>query len=263
MQIGKEGWDCKSLGGVVLSQEGDCPNNMVLQTACRCLRQVQKHKDEKALIYLNEFNAKKLTDQLTQEQKMSIDEFQKGEREKLIEVQRFDRTKRLNLPPIDFYQLKLTFQSSTTQKANPSKAIKLLKPTKQEIIIEEKDFNESLLSAKTIQRQGKERADFNQWLYEIIKESFHTLAMQDLKPFEKTLKNLFDKITLKENDKTYFNPDFDRKSLESSIRKAFCDKREFQAKNELIPQNANLLIASKFISPIFVEDSNPLSHSKT
>lgn len=256
VQIGKEGWDCKSLGGVVLSQEGDCPNNMVLQTACRCLRQVQKHKDEKALIYLNEFNAKKLTDQLTQEQKMSIDEFQKGEREKLIEVQRFDRTKRLNLPPIDFYQLKLTFQSSTTQKANPSKAIKLLKPTKQEIIIEEKDFNESLLSAKTIQRQGKERADFNQWLYEIIKESFHTLAMQDLKPFEKTLKNLFDKITLKENDKTYFNPDFDRKSLESSIRKAFCDKREFQAKNELIPQNANLLIASKFISPIFVEDSN-------
>ncbi len=35
VQIGKEGWDCRSLTGVILSQEGDCPRNMVLQTSCR------------------------------------------------------------------------------------------------------------------------------------------------------------------------------------------------------------------------------------
>ena len=35
-QIGKEGWNCKSLTGVILSQEGDCPRNMILQTTCRC-----------------------------------------------------------------------------------------------------------------------------------------------------------------------------------------------------------------------------------
>lgn len=34
VQIGKEGWDCKSLTGIILSQEGDCPKNMVLQTSC-------------------------------------------------------------------------------------------------------------------------------------------------------------------------------------------------------------------------------------
>ena len=78
--------------------------------------------------------------------------------------------------------------------------------------------------------------------------------MHDLTPFEKPLKKLFDTITLKENDKLYFNLDFDRKALESSIRKAFCDKRKFHIQKELIPQSASLLIASKLTSPICVEN---------
>ena len=53
VQIGKEGWDCRSLTGIILSQEGDCPKNMVLQTSCRCLRQVVKSNVETAIIYLN------------------------------------------------------------------------------------------------------------------------------------------------------------------------------------------------------------------
>lgn len=254
VQIGKEGWDCKSLSGVVLSQEGDCPKNMVLQTACRCLRQVQKHKDEKALIYLNEFNAKKLAEQLSQEQKMSIEEFQKGEEKKLIEIKRYDRTKRLHLSSIDFYQLKLIFENSTTKSANPAKSLNSIEPIENSFIIREQDLENQVLNTEIQKREAKEEAYFNLWLYEIIKESFHTLTMQDLKHFENPLKKLFDTITLKENDRLYFNPDFDRKALESSIRKAFCNKREFQIQKELIPQKASLLIASKFKSPIFVEN---------
>ena len=34
VQIGKEGWDCRSLTGVILSQTGDSPKNMVLQKMC-------------------------------------------------------------------------------------------------------------------------------------------------------------------------------------------------------------------------------------
>ncbi|RDU61387.1 DEAD/DEAH box helicase [Helicobacter sp. MIT 14-3879] len=254
VQIGKEGWDCKSLSGVVLAQEGDCPKNMVLQTACRCLRQVQKYKNEKALIYLNEFNAKKLAEQLAQEQRMSIEEFQKGEEKKLIEIKRYDRTKRLHLSPIDFYQLKLIFSNSITKSTNPSECLKSLKPTKDSLIIKEQDLNNKVLNISIGQRQSKEEAYFNLWLYKIIKESFHTLNLQDLKPFKNLLKELFNKITLKENDKLYFNPDFDRKALESSIRKAFCDKRELQIQKELIPQSASLLIASKFKSSVFADN---------
>ena len=57
VQIGKEDWDCRSLTGIILSQEGDCPKNMVLQTSCRCLRQVEKDMPETALIYLNDTNS--------------------------------------------------------------------------------------------------------------------------------------------------------------------------------------------------------------
>lgn len=74
VQIGKEGWDCKSLTGIILSQEGDCPRNMVLQTSCRCLRQVVKGAPESALIYLNDSNAEKLNAQLMQQHHITLKE---------------------------------------------------------------------------------------------------------------------------------------------------------------------------------------------
>ncbi|MCA1632835.1 MAG: DEAD/DEAH box helicase family protein, partial [Acidobacteria bacterium] len=64
VQIGKEGWDCRSLTGVILSQKGDCPTNMVLQTSCRPLRQVVKGDYETAGVWLNADNAKLLDKQL-------------------------------------------------------------------------------------------------------------------------------------------------------------------------------------------------------
>lgn len=75
VQIGKEGWDCRSLTGIILSQEGDCPTKMVLQTSCRCLRQVIKNGQETALIYLNESNAEKLNMQLERQHHISLKEF--------------------------------------------------------------------------------------------------------------------------------------------------------------------------------------------
>ena len=78
VQIGKEGWDCRSLTGIILSQEGDCPKNMVLQTSCRCLRQVVKGMPETALIYLNESNAEKLNAQLEQQHRISLKELQEA-----------------------------------------------------------------------------------------------------------------------------------------------------------------------------------------
>ena len=74
VQIGKEGWDCRSLTGVILAQRGDSPTNMVLQTTCRCLRQVDRGQHETALIWLNEDNVKYLDKQLQEEQQTSVQE---------------------------------------------------------------------------------------------------------------------------------------------------------------------------------------------
>jgi type III restriction enzyme len=102
VQIGKEGWDCRSLTGIILSQEGDCPKNMVLQTACRCLRQVQKTALETALIYLNNSNAEKLNAQLLKQHHISLKEFCEADHHK-VSLSRYDRTDHLHLPKVDFY----------------------------------------------------------------------------------------------------------------------------------------------------------------
>lgn len=54
--------------------KGACPTNMVLQTSCRCLRQVVRHEHETALIWLNAFNAEKLNRQLLQQQNITLRE---------------------------------------------------------------------------------------------------------------------------------------------------------------------------------------------
>ncbi|MDR3305387.1 MAG: DEAD/DEAH box helicase family protein, partial [Clostridiales Family XIII bacterium] len=110
VQIGKEGWDCRSLTGIILSQEGDCPKNMVLQTSCRCLRQVVRNAPETALIYLNESNADKLNAQLEQQHHISLKEFSSADNTKET-IKRYDRTAYLKLPPVRFYQLKIHFDT--------------------------------------------------------------------------------------------------------------------------------------------------------
>lgn len=118
VQIGKEGWDCRSLTGIILSQEGDCPTNMVLQTSCRCLRQIQKGVSETALIYLNESNAKTLNLQLEQQHHISIQEFERGNPVTLTAVLRYDRTGYLKLPKLDFYQLKIQYKTLIIDEAS-------------------------------------------------------------------------------------------------------------------------------------------------
>lgn len=107
VQIAKEGWDCRSLTGVILSQKGDCSQTMVLQTSCRCLRQVTKGVgDETAYIALNDSNASKLATQLRETQRADLDTFQTGSGG--ILVARRSRMGTLTVPPIDAYQFALS-----------------------------------------------------------------------------------------------------------------------------------------------------------
>jgi len=69
--IGTEGWDCRSLTGVVLPRK-ETTKNFVLQTTCRCLREVEKAKNEKALIFLGEENYEILNAQLKENYQLTI-----------------------------------------------------------------------------------------------------------------------------------------------------------------------------------------------
>lgn len=77
--VGTEGWDCKSLTSVVLPRQ-DSARNFVLQTSCRCLREVVNASKEKALIYLDDTNFEILDNELNVNFHLSIADL-KGKKE--------------------------------------------------------------------------------------------------------------------------------------------------------------------------------------
>lgn len=252
VQIGKEGWDCRSLTGIILSQEGDCPQNMVLQTSCRCLRQVEKGTPETALIYLNNSNAEKLNAQLKQQHHISLKELTEANSEKKV-LKRYDRTGYLKLPEIDFYQLRVNYQTLQLEAANPSRDIPnsgkgaLL----AQGIVKTTDLT---MEVKSITVDETERgtipATFSAWLLEIVKGSFGMLSMSELKIHENALREIFQTITYTDGTTRYYSSKYDRKVVEANVRKAFCDRRSFSTTEELIPQRSSLLKIENFTPTI-------------
>lgn len=268
VQIGKEGWDCRSLTGIILSQEKDCSQKMVLQTSCRCLREVSSAKDENALIYLNVQNYKYLDEQLQKQQHITIDEFQKkSKRGETVTLNRYDRTDYLQLPKMDFYQLHVNYSEETTTTATP-------KTTNQEISVSaetakvqnrietEWKITTSGLECVTTQvdekEHGTEHANFNQWLYQISKESFGNLSMQDLLAQADALTKVFATITYKTDEGDLrFSSHFNIAVVNANIRKAFYDKRILKVTDELIGEKAELVHISN------IKDFSPIEIAKT
>ena len=252
VQIGKEGWDCRSLTGIILSQEGDCPKNMVLQTSCRCLRQVEKGAPETALIYLNDTNAEKLNAQLHQQHRISLKEFQAGGAGSQT-LKRYDRTKYLKLPKIDFYQLRVNYVTQQLEAANPVRDIPNAdKDSKlSQAVVKTTDLT---MKTQKIQVDDEERgtvpASFSAWLMVIVKGSFGTLTMSQLKPHEDELRVLFNAITYERDGSRCYSSKYDRHVVEANVRKAFCDRRSFTTTEELIPQESSLLNIANFTATV-------------
>ncbi len=248
VQIGKEGWDCRSLTGIILSQEGDCPKNMVLQTSCRCLRQVIKGTPETALVYLNSGNAEKLNAQLMQQQHISLKEFASADNNP-IEIKRYNRTAYLKLPKIDFYQLRIRFDTVVAEQTTDTAAEieKMSTVAKRENIIKTTDLSMETIETEVVAVEtGTEQATFATWLYGVAKGSFGFITMADLNKHTEVLQAVFRRITYKKDGIRYYSSLFDRKMVESSIRKAFYEKRDFTTLEELIPEEASLLNIANF-----------------
>lgn len=259
VQIGKEGWDCRSLTGIILSQEGDCPKNMVLQTSCRCLRQVVRGMPETALIYLNEFNAEKLNTQLQQQHHISLKEFESGNDKKII-LKRYNRVDYLKLPKVDFYQLKINYETHVVEKAKPETDIPLSADSAyiDGDIVKTTDLlmsQENTITSVDNTERGTKPATFNSWLYGIVKGGFGSITMSVLLTYEELLKVIFDKITYEKDGSRYYSSKYDRSIVESNIRKAFCNKEDFNTSEECVPEEANLLNITNFKSEISTDNT--------
>ena len=255
VQIGKEGWDCRSLTGIILSQEGDCPKNMVLQTSCRCLRQVDKNAPETALIYLNDSNADKLNAQLQQQHRISLKEFTEASHGK-TEIKRYDRTAYLKLPKIDFYQFKVNYETQTEEPAAPESKIPVAADEAKVSgdIIKTTDLTMETQDIKVDDTErGTEQATFATWLLRIVKGSFGSLTMQELSRYSDLLREVYLTVTYERDGVRYYSSRYDHAMVEANIRKAFCEKRAFITKEELIPEEATLLNIANFTPTVHTE----------
>ena len=256
VQIGKEGWDCKSLTGVILPQKGVCPTNMVLQTSCRCLRQVVKNNQETALIWLNKFNADKLNRQLEQQQNITLKEFSSKSSSDTKMIDRYSRMEKMQVPPIDFYQLKVSYETLVVDENNDPAArlqdANLL--AKMNIsLIHQQNMERKLLATYEQENEEMVQTSFRWWLQQIAKESFGTLKVPELKKYEEELSSIFNQITMEKDGTTIENNKFDQHLIRSNIRKAFIPIRDISVKEEILPEKADLLKIEKLTSP--VEDS--------
>ena len=207
VQVGREGWDCRSLTGVILSQEGDCSRNMVLQTCCRCLREVDGG-EEKAVIWLSEKNARYLGEQLEKEQDTSIGDISRAQRHGSDKLDTTSRIKYLGLDKISYYKLQVSHQDITIEEdANTNKKLKqLIKEIKDgrhrgyAAIATNKIGKDSRLEQRKVSEAAEvirgDVAVFSHWLVKLSKDSFGLIKISQLLEHEKQLKQIFSSIIL-------------------------------------------------------------------
>lgn len=260
--IGREGWNCKSLTGVILSQRNACPQNMVLQISCRCLREVDNAHKETALIWLNKFNADKLNQQLQEQQYTTIAEFGGKTPDDFITIHRYSRMEKLKLPPIDYYQIKINYNTiETAQVADIGQYLRTYQlPHVDSTVIYTQGFDQSNTVSESAVGYGMtEIANFRLWLDLIIKESLGLLSIGALTRYETELKFLFEKITIRKGENLVYNTDIDQSKVRLDIRNSFAVRRSFNTTEELVPEEASLLKVNALKSPI--EDSKTAIYS--
>lgn len=253
VQIGKEGWDCRSLTGVILAKENKSTRNMVLQTCCRCLRQVDKYDhEEKAYIYLCKSNAELLEAQLKAEQHITLKEFQEPKNKPKTVLDFYNRKNILNLPPIDFYQLFVRYDVVNEDEPNVSDNLRSIPLEDLRVIRQKitKDFESRVLdrSDEDVER-GKDNMDvitFNTWVGRISKESFGFVSQIQLFEYEVELKEIYDTITFNSDGIDYLSSKFDQEEIRSQIRQAFYAKRRLDVTSEYLESSEELLIVVNF-----------------
>lgn len=261
VQIGKEGWDCHSLAGVILPHASSCPRNMVLQTCCRCLRQVGKEPPGSALIWLNRANADTLNKQLKMQQDISLKQFCSATRPEEKKLSRFSRVEQLRLPPVDFFQLKVRYGIFATEGKSDAGA-RLANPALLErmdaALVHEQDLEGHELSLFESHAQGgmPQPITFNAWMHSIAKGSFHFLPIEELRKHESALRHIYETITCPCEFGRERLPEYDHAAIESRIRQAFSPQRSISVREEVIPTSANLLQVGRLFSPMTVMDAS-------
>ena len=247
--IGVEGWDCKSLTGVILPRSNSS-KIFVLQSACRCLREVDDATDEKAYICLSPKNKTKFVDELYKQYRITIDEFTSGNTEKIeykkypiTILEREKRTVRFNNVKIS---TKLVTSSSENNIEEKLKNFKLgvfqdkyIYDTKEETL----SFVDDKLESK--EKEAKKISSnltFVEFIYYIIQESFGAVNYGTLFKYQSYLKSYYDNF---KNNYVWFNRHPDSNILNKycyEIAKLFLENKKYEFTD--IPEETSITLLS-------------------
>lgn len=163
---------------------------------------MDKGKEETALIWLNKDNADTLNKQLKQEQNTSIEELNSTKRTGKPEtIDRHSRMDFLQLPKVDFYQMKVTYQAIDEEETPNTKAklkalLKNIDNFKASALITTSDIaNIDTGEIDVINETGIAFANFNQWLFEISRESFGLISEALLHQYDSELNEIFETVS--------------------------------------------------------------------
>ena len=206
--IGTEGWDCRSLTSVVLPRQ-KTSKNFVLQTTCRCLREMDNAKNEKALIYLDESNYETLDKELKSNYHINIEEFANSNITiKEYPVYKIKRIGNLEYKEIEDIYVEILKEEQGQKAKNYSKLLKEYKffnfktmhPYKNQIGITTISQN-GLDEGITYERLTSEYIEYNfmDFIYDLESSSYGLISCAELFNFEKELKNIFIEITNEDN----------------------------------------------------------------
>lgn len=271
VQIGKEGWDCKSLTGVILAQKGDSPSNMVLQSSCRCLREVERGTRHKALIYLSADNAKILEDQLKSTQGTTIAQLNAAgsvaSPMRPVHSRMAWLESRQQLPLIEAWQLRLKSQTLQTEAtsntaAQLGKAIQVAH-TRADAHLSTGNFDSLQVRSTDLSTLG-ETAEFADWLRTVCSESAGSVQLEQLLAHLSALQEIFDALT-EPDPRTHQWPDAQvqlrryqtlapQAQVRSLVRQAFWPLRRYTSEVEALPESAQLLLLQAGALPAHTPD---------
>lgn len=176
---------------------------MVLQTSCRCLREVTSGNDESAVIWLNAENAKVLDKQLQEEQKTSIEEINRKKTHTNSPIRNpLSRLEHLHLPKLSFFQLQVRFDTETkSDKPEPKKHLQELlgmldsHPYRNTAVVTTRLLGSKTLSKEILPYSGEESADWEDWIHKLVVGSCGSLTRSALLAETSLLESIFQKIT--------------------------------------------------------------------
>ena len=204
--VGTEGWDCKSLTSVVLPREGSS-KNLVLQTTCRCLREVSDSTKERALIYLDNTNFTYLDDELKTNYHLSIADIN-GISKNYKDYPVYQIKK--DLGKIEYNNVKENYIEIVSQPKNNNYK-KMLKSWSFSDFKKYYPFSNQV-GTTTITNNGitdnmsydsldsiEYEYDFIDFIYELEKSSFGNVSASELIKYRNELEEIYKEITKKKN----------------------------------------------------------------